>query len=148
MIIVVIGISFLLGAFIIMIDGECDETLTIPVIGLLIKLGVVLWLFSKIIQGRTIDEKIEMYQDQNNEIEQKIEIVVKEYMKFENELYPELKSESYISLVSLYPDIKSDTLVAHQIELYESNNRKITKLKEQKIKIKEYKWWLYFGGNK
>ena len=49
-------------------------------------------------------------------------------------------------LVTLYPELKADTLVAKQIEIYTNNNQKIKELKEQKLYGKVYKWWLYFGG--
>ena len=59
--------------------------------------------------------------------------------------YGELKNESSITLVSLYPDLKSDELVKKQIEVYESNNKEIREMKEKKINLKVLKWWLYFG---
>ena len=58
----------------------------------------------------------------------------------------ELKGESSITLVSLYPELKADTLVTKQIEVYIDNNKKIKNLKEKKINLSVKKWWLYFGG--
>ena len=65
--------------------------------------------------------------------------------KFETDTYGELKNESSITLVSLYPDLKSDELVKKQIDVYESNNKEIREMKEKKIDLKVLKWWLYFG---
>ena len=98
-----------------------------------------------ITECRIVDQKIKMYQQQNKEIEEKIEVVVKNYMDFENDTFTDLKSDSYINLVSLYPDLKSDELVKQQIALYTQNNNTITELKEEKLNETIYRWWLYFG---
>lgn len=147
MIIVLILISiiiFIIGLF----TQENDECMLVigSVIGFLIKLGVVVILLIKIIGLRVINDKIELYQTQNEEIENKVELVVKQYMEHENKTFTGLKTdESYITLVTLYPELKSDKLIEQEINLYEDNNKKILELKEQKINEKVYKWWLYFG---
>lgn len=98
-----------------------------------------------IIHGRTIQSKIDMYTEQNEEIEQDVNMLVENYMKYESDTYGLLKGESSISLVSLYPELKSDSLVEEQVSLYMKNNRDIRRLKEKKINISTWKWWLYFG---
>lgn len=96
--------------------------------------------------GRTIDEKITMYQEENNKIEKQLDTLVSNYMNYESNTYEKFKSESSITLVSMYPELKSDKLVEEQISVYEENNKKIRELKEDKINLKVKKWWLYFGG--
>lgn len=86
-----------------------------------------------------------MYQKENTKIENQMDVLVSQYMKFEMDTYGELKNESSITLVSLYPDLKSDELVKKQIDVYESNNKEIREMKEKKIDLKVLKWWLYFG---
>lgn len=98
-----------------------------------------------IIHGRTIQTKIDMYTEQNEEIEQDVNILVESYMKYESDTYGSLKGESSISLVSLYPELKSDSLVEEQVSLYMKNNRDIKRLKEKKINISTWKWLVYFG---
>lgn len=95
--------------------------------------------------GRTIDEKISMYQEENTKIEKQIDTLVSNYMNYESNTYEKFKSESSITLVSMYPELKSDKLVEEQISVYEENNKKIRELKEDKINLKVKKWWLYFG---
>lgn len=98
------------------------------------------------VTGRSvIDKKIAMYQKENTKIENQMDVLVSQYMKFETDTYGELKNESSITLVSLYPDLKSDELVKKQIDVYESNNKEIREMKEKKIDLKVLKWWLYFG---
>lgn len=99
-----------------------------------------------IINGRTLTAKIEMYTEENKRIEENINNLVEQYMNYESGIYGELKNESSITLVSLYPELKADSLVTNQIEVYTSNNEQIKELKEKQINISNYKWWLYFGG--
>lgn len=108
----------------------------------LIVTGVIVCL---VINGRTVQAKIEMYEEENQRIEEEIGVLVQNYMDYESETYGELKGESNITLVSLYPELKSDSLVERQIEVYVENNQKIRKLKEELINQSNYRWWLYFG---
>lgn len=147
MIIVLIVISiiiFILGYF-VTDDYDLQESMIGgSFVAFIIKLGVLIYLLVKIIGLRVIDEKIELYQTQNEEIENKVEVVVKQYMEHENKTFTGLKTdESYITLVTLYPELKSDKLIEQEINLYEENNKKILELKEQKINEKVYKWWQY-----
>lgn len=134
--------------------------LSIPTIDLdydfgVVPIGLFLMLIGEIIAlifcicclvgFRVIDDKIELYTNQNKQIEEKIEVVVKSYMNYESDTLKELKSDSYITLVNLYPELKSDEMIKQQIELYTSNNTKITELKEEKLNKTLYKWWIYFG---
>lgn len=98
-----------------------------------------------VINGRTIQSKIEMYQTENKDIETSMDTLVKQYMDYESGTYGDLKGQSSITLVSLYPDLKSDELVKSQLEVYVNNNNKIKKLKEKLINVSNWRWWLYFG---
>ena len=51
-----------------------------------------------------------------------------------------------MTVVTLYPDLKSDTLVAKQIETYITNNDKIKALKEEKINQELIGWWFNFNA--
>lgn len=95
--------------------------------------------------GYQAEKALVIYQEENEKIEKNIEIVVKNYMNYEKETYIEFQSESSITYVSLYPNLKSDELVKKQIETYVSNNAKIKELKESIINLKIGKWLLYFG---
>lgn len=95
--------------------------------------------------GSTIERKIAMYQEENSAIEESIDITVKSYMDFETSTYIELKDKDAINLVSLFPELKSDTLVQRQIDVYVTNNKKIKELKEAHIDLSKAKWKLYFG---
>lgn len=92
-----------------------------------------------------VDDKIKMYQEENENIESQIGQLVTNYMEYESDTYANFKSEDSITLVSMYPELKSDTLVNTQIEIYNENNKKIKKLKEELIDLSAKKWILYFG---
>lgn len=97
-------------------------------------------------QLSVIDDRIEMYQEENAQIEQQIADVVEQYQKYETDIFMEVAPESAVSMVALYPELKSDSLVQAQIEVYVANNNMIKDLKDQQIKGDVYRWWLYFGG--
>lgn len=109
-------------------------------------LMVTLGFTASVVKSKYIVEKITMYEQQNKQIEEQIDTVVKQYQEYESDTYIKTSSESSITLVSLYPDLKSDELVKKQIKVYSDNNKKIIELKEKQINAKVSKWWLYFGG--
>lgn len=106
----------------------------------------IIILISLIVGGRVINDKIEMYQDENASIETKVKETVRAYMEFEEKTYTELvKDADLTTLLVKYPELNSNELVKTEILLYVENNSKIKELKEQQINLTVYKWWLYFG---
>lgn len=102
-------------------------------------------MFTTVATENVIDSEIEMYQLENTKIEKSIDTVVQGYMKHERDTFGDLKTEeSLITLVTLFPELKSDALVQRQLEIYVSNNEMIRSLKEEKIMIMRTKWLLYF----
>lgn len=93
-----------------------------------------------------IDEKLAMYEEENTKIEERIAAVVEQYQNYETDIFESVAPKDAVTYVSLYPELKSDTLVQTQIEVYMANNEKIKALREEKIDAKILKWWLYFGG--
>lgn len=92
-----------------------------------------------------IDERIQMYTEENAKIEEQIAAVVSQYQGYEHDIFTEVAPDSSVALVALYPDLKSDILVQSQIEIYLNNNEKIKQLKDEAILVSVYRWWLYFG---
>ena len=87
-----------------------------------------------------------MYQEENSKIEQQIADIVEQYQKYETDIFMDVAPDTAVTLVALYPELKSDTLVQSQIEVYTENNKIIKSLRDQQIKGDVYRWWLYFGG--
>lgn len=123
--------------------------------GCIITTGIVLLIISFIVticlllcvsDLFVIDQKIEMYEEENARIESQLAETVAQYQQYEKEIFTEVSPESSVQLVSMYPELKADTLVQKQIETYVANNNTIKELKAEKISGKVYRWWLYFGG--
>ena len=123
--------------------GEVVQGIGWTIAGIAAFAAIVLLVFSVVIS--TADEKIEMYQEENTKIEQQIAEVVKNYQEYETDIFTELSPESAMSMISLYPELKSDKLVESQIEVYVENNKQIKYFKEQFINRCVVNWWLYFG---
>jgi len=93
-----------------------------------------------------IDSKIAMYQEENANIEHDIDKIVEKYLMHEHDTFADLKTEeSLITLVTLFPELKSNTLVQQQLTIYIANNKNIKALREEKIELAKSRWLLYFG---
>lgn len=135
-----------LGLLIVAANKDWDSAGSFYTIGFGVCLLAIVILSWNIISSRTLESKIDMYTEENNNIEEDMNILVEQYMNYESNTYGNLKNENSIALVALYPELKADTLVEKQIEVYAENNKKIRELKEKMINIRNYKWLLYFGG--
>lgn len=109
-------------------------------------LCVIPFFINNAISIRYIDKKIAMYEEENAEIEERIDTLVKGYMEYESDTFSNFKVEDSMTLVSLYPELKADELVQKQMSIYSENNQKIKSLKEEKIDAAKSRWWLYFGN--
>lgn len=94
----------------------------------------------------TIDERIEMYQVENEQIETTIKNMAVEYQQYESDYVENLVSKDLVEMVLLCPELGSSRLVESQMNLYIENNKTIKELKEVKITASIERWWLYFGG--
>lgn len=91
----------------------------------------------------TIDDKIEMYQEENKNIETQITEIVNNYQGYEKEIISNI-ADMEVAIIKI-PELKTSELVKTQMQVYVDNNDKIKELKEAKIEIKVAKWLLYFG---
>lgn len=118
----------------------------------LLCLGFLVCLFVSAIDvvycDKNIIPVIKMYQEENQKIEDEVDILVKNYMAYEEKTFTELKDSDSMTLVNLYPDLKSDQLIQEQIKTYNKNNSKIKKLKSQYLNTNSTRWWLCFGEPK
>lgn len=93
-----------------------------------------------------IDEKIQLYEDANAAIEERINDTVEDYKAYENDTLEKFDGHNGTEVVSLYPELKANELIQEQMEIYYQNQTTILGLKEEKINMKPWQWWLYFGG--
>ena len=151
MILLIFGICILMiiGGSILYNQFDTDTYYNLAILG--VALGFVSFI-AIIVLGievkslSVIDDRIVMYEEENARIEQQIADVVEQYQKYETDIFREVAPESAVTMVSLYPELKSDSLVQAQIEVYTENNKTIRDLRDKQIKGNVYRWWLYFGG--
>ena len=130
----------------ICMDNDTGEVLSgfgffisvVALIGIIINIGIL-------INGRTFDDKIAMYEQENAAIEQSVDVLVKDYYKHESDTYSSLKPENAVLFASAYPELQSNELATKQLEIYVDNNNKIKELKEDQINLSRNRFWLYFG---
>ena len=142
--IMILAVIFL-ALFIIFVCIDFDEIGAFLLAPFLLCFLYSCYLGICVANGVVIDDKIAMYQEENEKIEEQMDALVSQYMEYESDTYGELKNDSSITLISLYPELKADELVKEQISVYITNNEKIKELKEDKINLKTKKWLLYFG---
>lgn len=111
----------------------------------IIVFGYILGFVNSASRYNAVSGKIKMYEKENSNIEEQMDVLVKNYMEYEKETIKNCSPKSSITLVSLYPKLKSDALVSKQMDVYYKNNNKIKKLKEDKLDISTDRWLLYFG---
>lgn len=93
-----------------------------------------------------IPSKIAMYEEENARIESQISSTVQHYMEYEKDIiYQVSDDESAIELVSLYPELSSDTLVSKEVDTYIKNNDAIKELRNAELNKPIWKFLLFFG---
>ena len=138
-----IGIGLICCIF---IDNDIGEVFSgfglfisvVALIGIIINIGIL-------INGRTLDDKIAMYEQENAAIEQSVDVLVKDYYRHESDTYSSLTPENAVLFASAYPELQSNELATKQLEIYVDNNNKIKELKEDQIDLSRNRFWLYFG---
>lgn len=155
MILVILVVCILLviaGVVYAEVNGDSEVILPLcsggGLIGVFVCVLIGIWLCVGVSNLSVIDDKIAMYQEENQKIEMQIAETVAKYQDYESGIIKEVAPESAITLVALYPDLKADTLVQEQIKIYIKNNEEIKSLKGKDITGNVKRWWLYFGGRK
>lgn len=93
-----------------------------------------------------IDTKIEYLTEQNAQIDDEIKLIISSYQDHELEFYKEFENVSSTTLVTLYPELKSNELVNKQLDIYFANQQEIKELELKKIEGGVVRWWMNFGG--
>ena len=110
----------------------------IALIGIFVNIGFLVY-------GRTLDDKIAMYEQENAAIEQSVDVLVKDYYRHESDTYSSLTPENAVLFASAYPELQSNELATKQLEIYVENNNNIKELKKDQINLSKNRFWLYFG---
>ena len=120
------------------------NTVGIIVIAISIIAGIIVG--STLTDRFIIDEKIALHESENKVIEEEIATIAQEYKTYESTTFENLKYTNPTTIVSVFPELKSNEIVKQQVDLYISNNKEIKMLKQSKLNHKLLAWWLYFGS--
>ena len=108
------------------------EAASISAFFIIICIVTIVFLTTQIVGTRTIEAKIEMYQEENTNIETKVKETVRDYMNYEENTYKELiENADLTTLIIKYPELNSNELIKEEINLYIENNNNIKDLKEK-----------------
>lgn len=112
--------------------------------------GAIIWLamlLPGVIEEDKIDSQIMMLEEENVVIEKNINSITESYLKINPNAMPreELKTENAISLLILFPELKTDSYVLQQVEEYMKNIKTIKDLRKEKIELSTEKYLMFFG---
>lgn len=118
----------------------------VTAIGLLI---AVLCIVPQVAVIEVYDAKIAVYGERNKIAEEQVISAVKSYLEHEKDVYGDWYKEipNATTAIGIYigvPELKGDSLVAQQIEIYQSNLAEITQLKLERAELSRKRWLLTF----
>ena len=105
-----------------------------------------LWNIIVVASGFGIQEKIQIYEDQNTQIEQSIDAAVKAYCEHEQITYVQMSDGAVALIAAAYPELASSELVKTQMEVWTSNSNELKDLKSDLVDFHRAQYFLYFGG--
>lgn len=105
-----------------------------------------LWNIIVVASGFGIQEKIQIYEDQNTQIEQSIDAAVKAYCEHEQITYVQMSDGAVALVAAAYPELASSELVKTQMEVWTSNSNELKELKSDLVDFHRAQYFLYFGG--
>lgn len=105
-----------------------------------------IWNVICVSSGFGIQEKIQIYEDQNTQIEQSIDAAVKAYCEHEQITYVQMSDGAVALVAAAYPELASSELVKTQMEVWTSNSHELKNLKSKLVDFHRAQYFLYFGG--
>lgn len=105
-----------------------------------------IWNIITVASGFGIQEKIEIYENQNAQIEQSIDAAVKAYCEHEQITYVQMSDGAVALVAAAYPELASSELVKTQMEVWTSNSHELKKMKSKLVDFNKARYFLYFGG--
>lgn len=135
------------------IDGSTNKfgflSVVPGVLGAVFAIVFGIWTFWNLIvvaSGFGIQEKIQIYEDQNTQIEQSIDAAVKAYCEHEQITYVQMSDGAVALVAAAYPELASSELVKTQMEVWTSNSKELKDLKSDLVDFHRAQYFLYFGG--
>lgn len=115
-------------------------------IGALSSIICIIFTIDNLINLKVVNNKINILEENNAYIEEKIYAILETYCEHENKTLVDISPDNPEMILLLYPELKAVTLFESYIETIKSNNQQIKDLKLEKANNSIYQWWLYFGG--
>ena len=105
-----------------------------------------IWNIFTVASGFGIQEKIQIYEDQNTQIEQSIDAAVKAYCEHEQITYTKMSDGAVALVAAAYPELASSELVKTQMDVWTSNSHELKDLNSKLVDFHRAQYFLYFGG--
>lgn len=105
-----------------------------------------IWNIITVASGFGIQEKIQIYEDQNAQIEQSIDAAVKAYCEHEQITYTQMSDGAVALVAAAYPELASSDLVKAQMDIWTFNSHELKDLKSDLVDFNKARYFLYFGG--
>lgn len=146
---------FALGLILIaeVMDNSTHQLASVSVIpgtlGVALAIVFGIWTLVNIFlvaSGFSIEEKIQIYEEQNAQIEQSIDAAVKAYCEHEQITYTQMSDGAIALVAAAYPELASSELVKTQMEVWTSNSYELKELKSDLVDFHRAQYFLYFGG--
>jgi hypothetical protein len=135
------------------IDGSTNKfgfLAVVPgVLGTIFAVIFGIWTLLNIVtvaSGFGIQEKIEIYENHNAQIEQSIDAAVKAYCEHEQITYTQMSDGAVALVAAAYPELASSELIKTQMEVWTSNSHELKKMKSKLVDFNQARYFLYFGG--
>jgi hypothetical protein len=156
MLIVLLVISILILVIgVIKLCKYSEDAIGIAFVVIGVVLSIVLLMVTPIAITKTVkisqmDNRIAIYEEENTRIEEQIKTTIQVYQDYEKDIFDDIdldkiSSEKLILLTSIYPELKSDTMVQELIKVYIDNNNKLKEIKTSKLDYEIWRWWLCFA---
>lgn len=119
------------------------------ILGVVLTIVFGIWTFWNLIVVASefgVQEKIEIYEDQNTQIEQSIDAAVKAYCEHEQITYVQMSDGAVALVAAAYPELASSELVKTQMDIWTSNSNELKGLKSKLVDFNKARYFLYFGG--
>ena len=105
-----------------------------------------IWNIFTVASGFGIQEKIQIYEDQNTQIEQSIDAAIKAYCEHEQITYTKMSDGAVALVAAAYPELASSELVKTQMDVWTSNSHELKDLNSKLVDFHRAQYFLYFGG--
>lgn len=119
------------------------------ILGVVLTIVFSIWTFWNLIvvaSGFGIQDKIEIYEEQNAQIEQSIDAAVQAYCEHEQITYIQMSDGAVALVAAAYPELASSELVKTQMEVWTSNSSELKDMKSKLVDFHRAQYFLYFGG--